>query len=138
MSPEERHQIAFEVFDECLAKGMDIELALRRAAEEGGLKVDVFRAFAEHQLSDLGEYARKVQLRSLNAAIAAEVKFAASKRHPENAFADCFELEEVAAKVEARIGRRITETEVSRIEEAYRDFVIARVKRTVEELRSHA
>ncbi len=128
MTPEERHQIAFEVLDECLSNRMDIEPALQRAAEESELKAGAFRTFAEQQLGDLGEYAHKLQLRSLNAAISAEVKLAMSKRHPKSLFRDCYDLDEVAAKVEQRIGRSITEAEVSRIEEIHRDLVMARVK----------
>jgi hypothetical protein len=67
MTPEERRQIAFEVFDECLVNGMGVESALQRAAEESELKPDVFRQIAVKAFEDLASHREQVLLKHENA-----------------------------------------------------------------------
>jgi hypothetical protein len=128
MTPEEKRRRAFEDFDELLVQGQSVEAAIKRAAENNGLKPHILKTIAEETLGDLSRYAAQLQWRKVNDAICAEVRRAMAKRHPTNALADGYDADEVRASVEERIGRPMTEAELPRIEDIHGDLIRARVK----------
>jgi hypothetical protein len=79
MTPEERRQIAFEVFDECLGDGLDVESAILRAADEGQLEPDIFRRIATGAFGDLAAHREQMLLRAKNAAERRQSKRAISE-----------------------------------------------------------
>ena len=120
MTPEEKRQGAFEVLDELLAGGADVDSAIIRAAEDNELKPEIFRAIAEKELGNLSDYSRKVQLRSHNLARQSAFRSALARYVDEHFVNEHVgQVPPVRGWLEHQLGRQLSADEITEAEDRH-------------------
>lgn len=152
MTPEEKRRGAFEELNELLGEGMTVTEAIRIAAENNGLKPEIFRAFAEEHLDlDLDGYRARMMRRADHdrvVAIATQEIAKCERREVPYKSLGLFQIgaEEVIAEcVGAALGRPLDEGEMWTIEDMWDERFYANlpdlktsIKRSREWKRAHA